>query len=148
MLNFSIRKFVKILLIVTAVLSIFNLLAIYSEDLLLEKELLVEIRESFVRLFSVDREANVPTWFSSSMLLLCSLLLFLVAEIKKSYHEKYISHWFILTLVFLGLSLDEAAIIHEMSIKPIEKAFHTRGLLRFGWIVPAAIFVIFFYWIS
>lgn len=144
MIIFSPNKIVKILLIITTILIIFNILAVCSEDLILESELLLEIRESFIRLFSVDKEANVPTWFSSSMLLLCSLLLFVIAVIKKSYNEQYISHWLILALIFVGLSLDETAIIHEMSVKPLQAAFHTSGLLKFAWVIPGSFLVIFF----
>ena len=145
MIHFSINRFVKILLFVTAVLITFNLLAVYSEELTLDQVLLLEIRESFVRLFSLDKEANVPTWFSSSMLLLCSILLFVIALIKRSNNEPYTLHWFILALTFLGLSLDETAIIHEMSIKPLQAMFHTTGMLKFAWVIPGSVFVMLFF---
>jgi hypothetical protein len=35
----------------------------------------LEMQESFVRLFNLDAEGNIPTWYSSSLLLCAALLL-------------------------------------------------------------------------
>lgn len=92
-----------------------------------------EFRDSWVRLFSLDREGNVPTWFSSLLLASCALLAGL-----RSRSEPWRGHWRVLAIAFLALSMDEAAAIHEMSLKPIRAVFDPRSLLYYVWIVPAA----------
>ena len=96
-----------------------------------------EIRESFVRLFFLDYEANVPTWYSSSILLLCAALLTVITLAKRGASDRYTLHWCILALGFLYLSLDEAALLHEMAIVPMQRLFDLGGLLYYGWIIPA-----------
>ncbi len=41
----------------------------------LENELVEKIRGEFIELFSLDEEANVPTWFASFLLLFSASLL-------------------------------------------------------------------------
>lgn len=103
-----------------------------------------EARESFFRLFYLDGEANIPTWFASSLLLCCSAMLGLIAAAKTREADRFARHWTVLSILFLGLSLDEAALIHEMAIRPLRPFFHGSGLLYYTWVVPGAVGVCFF----
>ena len=100
-----------------------------------------EVRESVVRLAWVDGEGNIPTWYSAALLLISCLLLSAIARVHRRKGLGFVGHWLILSLVFLYLSLDETAQLHELSIPPIRSAFGTTGLLYYGWIVPAGICV-------
>ncbi len=100
-----------------------------------------EVRESVVRLAWVDGEGNIPTWYSAALLLICCLLLSAIASVHRHNRLGFVAHWLTLSLVFLYLSLDETAQLHELSIPPIRSAFRTTGLLYYGWIVPAGICV-------
>jgi hypothetical protein len=106
--------------------------------------LLKEAQESFVRLFYLDAEANVPTWYSASILLFCSALLTVIACAKRAQQDPYTRHWAAMAAVFLGLSIDETALLHEMAIRPLRLAFHTGGLLHYAWVVPGAAAVLLF----
>lgn len=66
-----------------------------------------------VRMFDVVAEANVPSWWSSVLLLICAALLGVVARIAFVQRDRYRWHWLALGLLFVLLSLDEAAMIHE-----------------------------------
>ena len=68
-----------------------------------------------VRLFYVDAEANLPTWYATVTLLLCAVLLAAIALHYKSTQNRQVFHWAGLSVLFLGLSADEAAQIHEIS---------------------------------
>jgi len=95
-------------------------------------------------LFDVDSESNIPTWYASSTLLLCSILLASIAYAKKIDSDRYFLHWGVLSIIFLYLSMDEAASIHELAIEPLRSALNASGFLYYTWVVPGAAFVLIF----
>ena len=101
-----------------------------------------QMQQSFVRLFDLDAEGNIPTWYSSTLLFCASLLLTWNSLIAEKRGDR--RWWAFIASVFLYLSIDEAAVIHEMAIKPIREVFHTQGFLYYGWIIPAGICVLIF----
>lgn len=96
----------------------------------------------FERLFNLDRENNIPSWYSSSALLLCSALLAMIWLAKKQARERYVAHWAALSMIFLALSLDEAASLHERAIDPLRQALHATGYLYYTWVVPGIALVL------
>ena len=98
----------------------------------------------FVPLFDLDGEVSVPTWYSSSALLLCSALLAGIALAKRIAGDRYALSWSALWIIFLYLSLDEGAQIHEQSIRPLRSAFNAGGFFYYTWVVPGAAFVFVF----
>src|SRR5712691_12010173 len=59
-------------------------------------------RESeLTRLLSLSEEANLPTWYSSSLLLCCSFLLAVIAALKKGESGTFRGHWILLAVGFL-----------------------------------------------
>ena len=71
-----------------------------------------------IRLFDLDAEENVPTFFSALLLLLAALLLALITVLKRASSDTYSRHWATLSLILLYMSVDEFSGIHEMFIKP------------------------------
>ena len=67
-----------------------------------------------VDLFDLDAEANMPSWYSASVLLICSGVLALIATAKRQSRDRYRWHWVGLSVGFLYLSADEEAGIHEI----------------------------------
>lgn len=65
------------------------------------------------RLFDVDGEGNLPSWYSSVALLACAALLGLIASTKARERDRFWKHWALLSLTFVGLSADETAQVHE-----------------------------------
>jgi hypothetical protein len=98
----------------------------------------------FVYFFNVDEESNLPTWFSSMNLLFAAAILGAIAVAKRRQNDPFAAHWAVLGLVFLGLSIDEAAVIHEISIDPLRDAFRLDGALKLAWVIPGAIFALGF----
>ena len=95
-----------------------------------------------VRLFDLDYENNVPTWYQSLTLLFCSILLAAIAFEKKIKSSSWFYQWRNLSIIFLFLSLDEMVSIHEMLVQPLKQGLHTSGLLTYAWVIPGAIFVL------
>jgi hypothetical protein len=96
-----------------------------------------------VKLFALEEEANLPTFFSTLQLLLASVLLWWVSLISKQRGNHYSRHWQGLALVFLYLAADESAQLHELSILPVLHLIkgHATGLLYWPWVIPGMIAV-------
>lgn len=92
----------------------------------------------------MGREKSLPTWYSSFALLFCSVLLGIIAKYKQRMEDSFARQWAILAVVFLLLSIDEIATIHELATIPTREALGASGLLYFAWVIPAGIFVILF----
>lgn len=86
--------------------------------------------EALLPKLSLSFEANVPTWFSSSLLLGCALVAGAIAARRSAWHR----HWWGITAVLTWMSLDEAAELHEH----LGGHFETSGLLFYDWVIPAA----------
>ena len=96
-----------------------------------------------VPLFDFNAEKNIPTLFSSIMLIVCSALLYLIAIKNKKMNSSYIP-WFGLSFIFLFLSIDEINSIHERFTSPTREAFETSGLLYYAWVIPYGVALIVF----
>ncbi len=95
----------------------------------------------FIRLFDLDAEINIPTFYQAITLLLSSMLLFMIAKIYRNAKKDYIA-WLVLAIVFLFLSIDEASMIHEIFSWAVRSRLHTSGLLFDAWVIPYGIGVI------
>ncbi|OKH19434.1 hypothetical protein NIES208_02670 [[Limnothrix rosea] IAM M-220] len=99
-------------------------------------------------MFYVDNEKNIPTIFSSFLLLFAASLLLIIAydQVKRGLVSRY---WWILGFGFAFMSLDEWLSFHERLIEPVHNFFTSRlnvehlGLFRFAWVIPAIILIIF-----
>jgi hypothetical protein len=88
-----------------------------------------------IKLLDFNLEANLPTYFSSLVLLADAILLVLIAYGSKAAGEKF-WHWIGLSFIFVFISLDEMIQIHEQLRAPMEALFNTSGLLYFAWFIP------------
>lgn len=133
-LKFEIKKIARIILIVIFLLLFFHIIfqitLIYSSN---------EILEKVAKLFHIDSEGNIPTYFSSLLFFISSFLLLLISKIEFTGNSKY---WLILSLVFLFLSVEDFIQLHEKFTNIVFDKFHTSGALRFIWIYPAILIVI------
>ena len=127
---------------ITCSLTLLSILSLLTTQLPVENYWLKELIASLVRLFDTNGEANIPTWYSSSTLLMASALLVVVIYFKARVADSYLLHWKFLAIVFLYLSLDETAMIHEMLNKPLSSILHTDGLLSYPWILAAGLCLI------
>lgn len=96
-----------------------------------------------IPLFDFDTENNIPTLYSSISLIVVSLLLLFIAFLRKKVNLSFIP-WLGLSIIFLFLSIDEIASIHERLASPSREIFKTSGLLYFAWVIPYGIALIVF----
>lgn len=134
------KKTLKILLSFVSFLVITDIIRIFFH--------LTINRSFFLWLFSVGRDTSIPTWYASVTLLICSLLLWVISWIKQKTDGTYIFRWRVLSSIFLVLSIDEVAAIHEWIGKrlllPQSIKLASDGFLNYEWVVFGLFFVFTF----
>lgn len=95
-------------------------------------------------LFNLNSELSIPAWYSSVMLLFCSLLLGIIFIAKRKNAQRFALHWAVLSLIFLYLSIDEAAVIHEIigTTLTLKVTGATHGFIRHAWVLYGIPFVL------
>jgi len=92
---------------------------------------------------ALDAEMNVGAWFTSSLMVASALALYLIGRAERDVAGKRRSvSWYALAVIFIGLSIDEAASFHEILGTPLRNTLGTGGLLYYAWVIPGAIFAL------
>lgn len=139
-LTLSARRVIRFLIITSCCLFILSLGASLASVILNTES---KTLQSIFDKFNLDLEANLPTWYSSALLLGVAGFLFIIAYYKRRLSDRFARHWFVLGLIFILMSIDETASIHELII-PVNEILNLTGFLRFAWVIPGALFVIIF----
>jgi hypothetical protein len=92
--------------------------------------------------FDMNREANVPTLFSTLLLLAAGFLLWVIARGRKEQGRDFCWHWTLLAMVFFYLAADEAVGFHELLIVPLRNLLNAGGVLYFTWVIPGILVVL------
>ncbi|MCD7060467.1 hypothetical protein [Pelagibacterium xiamenense] len=95
-----------------------------------------------LRHFALDTELALPSWYSTTLLLVCAALLYLIARATRADGGRDWGRWMMLSVIFLLMSLDEAASFHEVLMRPMRSAFDATGIFYYTWVVPGAIGVL------
>jgi len=104
----------------------------------------VESSHGVVRMFDLDAEMNLPTYFASLLLGLAALLSAVIGGVVRARGERWGRHWSGFAAALLYLSVDEALQLHERAIEPVRLALGLGGWLYFAWIVPASVLLLVF----
>ena len=135
-LTISLRRLAVVLVSVLALLTLAGAAAEHARTLLGSKAPLIPF-------FSLTEEKNFPTWWSSFLLLACSVVLCAIAATKSRAAGEFRRHWIGLAAIFCYLSVDEFVEIHEwLTSAPGLKDLH--GVLYYGWVIPAGVLVLVF----
>jgi len=137
-INLFPQKIIKINLYLIFFLLFSNLLGIVSRFYFN-----LDTTYGLIKLFNFNMEKNIPTFYSSVALLICSVLLLSIALTHKKYKSPHFM-WLGLSAIFLFLSIDEISSIHEMFNKSIRETLGTSGFLFYAWIIPYGIALIVF----
>lgn len=95
-------------------------------------------------LFNLDEENNISTWFCSLLLSTCALLLALIGVQKKREAAPYSIHWLSLAVIFLILSVDETASMHDLTSPLLRQTLDISEGSYFweAWVVLGGCFVL------
>lgn len=97
-----------------------------------------------IPLFNVDTEQNIPTFFSTFLLLIAALLISVITILKRNQADSHLSHWVVLSFGFFIMAMDEAATLHELLGAIIHMLLKrdTVSFLNFVWVIPGIALVI------
>lgn len=137
MLSISLKTITTILAGIVITLFVLNFVAISLKYIVTDDYYLTEFIDSFQRLFLLNGEANIPAWYSSLLLFSSALLLAMITSLERIARGKRVWEWSALTLIFVYLSCDESAMIHEMAIKPLRTVLDKQGLFYSTWAIFA-----------
>lgn len=134
---------------VTAVLAgVVALLAVANVALGVAQFADVDVPAAVVDLIDAGAEGSLPTWFSAALMLGIAAATWLAAAAEA--HNDALSAgqvraqqraWRALSGVFVVLSIDEIAALHERAIVPLRETFGTSGLFYFAWVIPGLLLV-------
>jgi hypothetical protein len=99
--------------------------------------------------FDLNGEGNVPAYYSALQIAFAALLLAVIARAKRAGRDRYARHWVVLCVIFIFLSFDEAAELHERLREPMLARFELTGIWVYAWYIPYGILVALFgvsYW--
>jgi hypothetical protein len=103
----------------------------------------------FVPLLDVGQDHSIPALYSALLLLFCSALLAMVSFAVKNAGGPYVNHWRVLSIIFLYLSVDEGASIHEKLGDVTRFVFRSIGSelgarMPDAWVIPQGALVLIF----
>lgn len=104
------RKFMRVLIIIGVAMAILHAAVLYFRFFTTHDYIF-----GFIPKFDMEGESNVPTYFSSVLLAVCAGLLGLIWSAKNFVKQDKPLPWLLLSVGFVGLSLDEIARFHELS---------------------------------
>jgi hypothetical protein len=131
------HRVLRLLLIVTAVLVVLSTAGKVAKYYLPD----FPLRDNISNLLNVNGEQNLPTFYSSLMLLVAALLCGLIAR-SHSQSATYVRPWAALSVAFVLVSFDEFVSIHEQAGETLRDQLGiTGGPLFYSWVIPGAALV-------
>ena len=87
--------------------------------------------------FRLDAESTIPMWFSSMLMMVCALLAAIIATVHRRSGGPDVWRWAMIAVALMGMSVDEAAVVHEMAIVLLRNLLHVGGVFYFAWVLVA-----------
>lgn len=134
------KSFVRALALIVLLLTAMGVAGQYSKFVLGHESLF-----GLVQLFDLDKEITIPSLYQSSSLLLCSLLLAVIALAERRRGSGDALHWAALSVIFLLLTLEEAARWQHYLVEPLRVRAGLHGWFYSVWVVLVAASGVFFF---
>jgi len=96
----------------------------------------------FIRMFDLDMERNIPTLFSSTLLMISGFLFYLLSKTPSEAEKGSRSYWLGLSFVFVFLAFDESAKIHEQIGDFTVRFVDATGYLHYPWVISYSVLVL------
>lgn len=135
--SLSPRRVASLLAVVVTCLTLLSITGRLAVSLLPD----FPLRDFTARLFDLDQEMNVPTVYSTLAILICSALMAVIARSELMLGSGHGRSWRLLSLIFLGLALDELLSFHEEVTGRVDIGMLNR-FMRFSWVVVGGCLVL------
>lgn len=102
-----------------------------------------------IRIFNLDDERSIGTWFSVVILATGGLLALATARQIRSQDIGLTAGWALVGVIMVAMSAEELIALHEGTIPYLRTMFSTSGYLHFAWVIlgaPLALIVLFIGW--
>ena len=144
MIYWNQRLMVLLMAIIAVILVVISAFVAPQGDELLEKKasLSYSIMSEPSRVFNIDQEANIPTWFTAGVAFYLAMMASIIASAVKS-QGKSAWAWRGIALMGIYIAMDEVAGFHELAIDPIRDNWEISPWLYQSWIIPAMALVVF-----
>jgi hypothetical protein len=129
-ITLNISKIIQLLSFVALVLILANIIMLVIYFYINDPE-----QFDFVRMVDLDQETNLPTLFSSAILLLSGFLFYLLYKEAKKVKKEDAPFWLGLSFIFIFLAFDESAKIHETLGDLSENFIDASGYLYYPWVI-------------
>ena len=96
----------------------------------------------FIRMFDLDMERNIPTLFSSAIILISAFLFYLLSKTPSEQKKGSRPYWLAISVVFTFLAFDESAKIHEKLGDYTENFVDATGYLHYPWVISYSILIV------
>ena len=96
-----------------------------------------------LRFFNLDAECCVGSWYSTILLFGAGVVHMFMARDACAHARGFARHWLALGFIFMGLSLDEAAGLHERMTQVVRETIgREKARLYYGWVLPGFVQVL------
>lgn len=93
----------------------------------------------YLLLFDLNWEHSVPTYWQGILLLGAAILLAAVGISARNEVRPHRAWWLVMAAMFVWLSFDELAEMHEMLGFSVQKLFKPQGYFYYAWVIPGII---------
>ena len=93
-----------------------------------------------IAILDVGDEVSFGTWYASMLLVSCAVALYIVGRRSRGLDDGIHRRWFLLSLVFMLLSIDESASMHERAGSALRSLVDAGGWLYYTWVIPGILF--------
>lgn len=124
--------------VLSCVVAALLLLGSFAQDLILFSGTSAALSDK-IWLLDVDSEDSAFTWLSVVATFAAAWLLFQLGVEAETRRSPFKWHWYFLAALFLLVSFDEFAGIHEKVSAALASRIDNTGLMYFAWAAPAGV---------
>lgn len=85
--------------------------------------------------FNMGRETTVPTWYSQALFLIAAIIIFVIGALKRQQKAEFSTHWLVLGVIFVYLSIDDGASLHELLSRPMHILLSLESSVFYAWVI-------------
>jgi len=141
--NLDPTRLLKTMLWVLGVLIVLNIIVVILAHSIMPEAGSAKLLEKY---FNFATEANIPTYYNTILIFLVAQTFFILSKLHNPTEKAIKTYLMVMADIFIFLSIDELAGIHEWFSYGLPEHFGIggEGMFKFAWIIPYGIALIVF----